>query len=163
MSYYHPETQQKFSSKQEAQSKLKVLSPKLVVTVFAPRPDLNPGQIKTLDILPTEVDGVWTYGWTVTDLPAEEVAVARMEAAAKECGKRIHAVADATAQMNMASAASANMLSEDQMTAWKQALAWVQQMRGTWQAIAADTTKDITDDVHWPECPVAAAALADGF
>jgi hypothetical protein len=87
----------------------------------------------------------------------------RMTEAAQECSRRIYAIADATAQMNMASAASAGIMSTDQLDAWKQALFWVGQMRGTWRGLAADVSKIITDDANWPTCPVAAAALADGF
>jgi hypothetical protein len=86
-----------------------------------------------------------------------------MTEASQECSRRIYAIADETAQMNMASMASAGLMSDDQMNAWKQALFWVEQMRGTWRGLASDTSKVITDDTHWPTCPNAAAALADGF
>jgi hypothetical protein len=128
-----------------------------------PRPSISTVQRADLSDLPAEVDGIWFYNWTVVNLPAEEVASTRMKAAAQECSRRIYAIADATSQMNMASMASAGLMSTDQLDAWKQALFWVGQMRGTWRGLAADVSKIISDDANWPTCPVAAAALADGF
>jgi hypothetical protein len=158
MRYFHPETQQKFNSKHVAQSVLKQLSPVLVEPVIPPRPDFA-----TLSELPTLQNGVLTYEWIMPTFTAEETAAMRMAEAAQECSRRIYAIADQTAQMNMASMASAGLMSTDQLDAWKQALFWVGQMRGTWRGLAADVSKVITDNTHWPKCPVAAAALADGF
>jgi hypothetical protein len=106
-------------------------------------------------------------GWAVVDnlpaAPPELTVEERMTEAAQECSRRIYAIADETAQMNMASMASAGLMPADQLDSWKQALFWVVQMRGTWRGLASDTTKVITDNVNWPECPTAAAALAKGF
>mgnify|MGYP000902449405 FL=1 len=114
---------------------------------------------------PSHISIGWTYDNGVWSEPVkpETTLEERMTAAAQECSRRIYAVADATAQMNMASRASADLMSADQMTAWKSSLAWVDQMRGTWRDLAADTTKDITDDANWPECPSDVVALADLF
>lgn len=92
----------------------------------------------------------------------EAKAVLRLEQARTECERRIYAVADLHAQMNMSAAAGAGLLTEDQMNAWKSGLLWVSQMRATWEPLAAGIA-DIHADANWPECPAAAAALADGF
>jgi len=107
----------------------------------------------------------WAYSNGIFTAPPtpEPTLEERLTESAQECSRRIYAVADATAQMNMASRASADLMSADQMTAWKSSLAWVDQMRGTWRDLAADTTKDITDDANWPECPSDVVALADLF
>jgi len=111
------------------------------------------------DVLPTLVGGEWVLGWTAVTLTADR----RLAVASTECQRRIFGVADSTAQMNMASAAAANMLTADQMTAYQSGLQWIAQMRGTWRGLAADTSKDITADANWPTCPTAVVALAAGF
>jgi len=164
--FWHPETQ-KYYNAIEAQKKLKIAgvsaqnceSVGLFVPTTATRPTLTSAQTARKDSTPTLTNGVWVTGWTVEDIPAET----RISQAAEECSRRIYAVADATAQMNMASRASAGLMSADQMTAWRSSLAWVGQMRGTWRDLAADTTKDISDDANWPECPADVVALADLF
>jgi hypothetical protein len=72
MKYWHPETQQKFRSKVEAQSVLKVLSPVLVEPTTADQPTITAAQRLVRNAAPTEVDGAWVYGWTVEDLTDEE-------------------------------------------------------------------------------------------
>jgi hypothetical protein len=73
MRYYHVETQQKFNSKQQAQSVLKQLSAPLVEPIVPPRPEFSPRLSSTLSALPALTDGVWSYEWEVTAIPAIEV------------------------------------------------------------------------------------------
>lgn len=95
---------------------------------------------------------------TAEDRAAEELAN-RVEAAKAECRRRILSVADETAQMNMASAASAGLLTTEQMAVWQSALGWVAAMRGAW-ATLAETDADLSDDANWPDLPAGVAALA---
>lgn len=97
--------------------------------------------------------------WPVVVATVED----RLQLASSECQRRILDVADSIAQMNMASAAAANMLTADQMTAYQSGLQWIAQMRGTWRGLAADTSKDIAGDANWPTCPTAVVALSAGF
>lgn len=94
--------------------------------------------------------------------PVPLTAEERVSLARRECQRRIYAVADLHAQMNMSAVAGAGLMTTDQMDAWKAGLLWIEQMRANWEPLAAGTD-DITDDANWPTCPVAAAALADGF
>lgn len=87
----------------------------------------------------------------------------RLPKAAQECQRRIFEVADSVAQINMASAHAAGLLTAEQMDAHKAGLMWVAQMRGTWRVLAADHSKDITDDANWPACPAASMTLAAAF
>jgi hypothetical protein len=85
-------------------------------------------------------------------ITAEEKA-ARQEAARRaarksECRARIFAVVDQTAQMNLAAAAAAGALTEEQMTIYRSGLSWIHAMR----AACAEET--------WPDLPPGVAALA---
>ena len=79
MSYYHPETNQTFFSKQEAQRALRQLSPELVEPVAETRPTLTAIQRATLDENPKNVGGVWTRQWTVTTIPAARIKLSRAQ------------------------------------------------------------------------------------
>lgn len=87
---------------------------------------------------------------------------ARIEAAKAECRRRILAVADETAQMNMASAASAGLLMAEQMAVWQSALGWVAAMRAAW-AVLVESGADLSDDTNWPDLPPGVAELAAAF
>lgn len=155
---YDPKTQTLYRNQAEAG---KLGLPKVQI---APRPDLDLTQKANLNDLPTEqADGSWVREWTIEQKTAEEIAEQRFVLAAKECSRRIYAVADETAQMNMASMASAGLLTSEQMTAYQSGLQWIAQMRGTWRGLAADTSKDVTVDANWPECHADVVALAGAF
>lgn len=98
---------------------------------------------------------------TATELGAEALA-ARKEAARRECRRRIFAVADETAQMNLTAARAAGLLSEAQQTVHTSGLTWVAAMRAAWEpmAIAGD---DPLDDANWPAIPAGVADLAALF
>lgn len=78
-------------------------------------------------------------------------AEAALAARKADCRRRIFAVADETAQMNLAAAAAAGVLEEEQMTVYRAGLAWIHAMR----AACADG--------HWPEPPAEVVALAARF
>jgi hypothetical protein len=69
-----------------------------------------------------------------------------------ECRRRILAVVDETAQLNLSAAASAGLLTAEQLVAWKAILHWVGAMRAAWSAIAEDEL-DPKDDANWPAVP----------
>lgn len=80
-----------------------------------------------------------------------------------EVERRIFAHASANTQMNMTGAATAGLLTADQMDAYKQGLLWVAAMRSKGAELIANNTEDYLDDKHWPEPSAAAVALADVF
>lgn len=68
-----------------------------------------------------------------------------------DCRRRIFAVMDEAAQMNLAAAAAAGTLEEEQMAIYRAGLAWIHAMR----AACADG--------NWPEPPAEVVALASRF
>ena len=94
----------------------------------------------------------------LTPFQAETLA----DAARNECRRRIIAVADAEAQMNMASAAAAGLLNDTELTTYQSGVGWVASMRGTWQSLA-DSGADIYDDANWPSIPAGVEDLAALF
>ena len=85
----------------------------------------------------------------------------RLAAVKAECRRRILAVADETAQINMASAAAAGLLTAAQMTTYAAGLGWVDAMRATWPTMPANT--DYLADTAWPAVPAGVAELAAAF
>ena len=86
----------------------------------------------------------------------------RREAARMECRRRIMAVANETTQINVTAAASAGLLTADQMTAWRAALGWVAAMRANWRTLA-QSGADLSEDANWPALPAGVAELAAAF
>jgi hypothetical protein len=118
------------------------------------------------------VNQVVTWGggaWVLRDKSPEDLAA---EASAKEqiaqkagrleCRRRIFAVVDEMAQINLAAAAGAGLLSEAQREAYISGLGWIQLMRGTWPALV-EAGADLSDDANWPAVPAGAAALVAAF
>lgn len=102
---------------------------------------------------------------------AAEASV-RMSAVKNECRRRIYATASAETQMNMATAGAfvssktASARSDDEkamLSGIEASLAWVSEMRGNVDTLAADAELDIRDDANWPECPDAALAVVEMF
>lgn len=89
---------------------------------------------------------------------AAEVNADRLETARLECRRRILAVANLDAQMNLASASSAGLLTAEQATTYTAGLQWVAAMRAAWRTLG--TVADVTEDVHWPPIPVGVPELA---
>ena len=104
----------------------------------------------------------WTKKRTVADVSAKVLAD-RVEQAKSQCRVRIVAVADETAQLNIAAAASAGLLTEEQKAAWGVALQWVSDMRAAWMPIAEDFDADIMADESWPAVPAGVAELGAAF
>lgn len=80
-----------------------------------------------------------------------------------EVSRRIFLHASANTQMNMTAAATAGLLSEDQMQAYRDALFWVSKMRAKGAELIANNAQDYFDDKYWPEPSDAAVALVNAF
>lgn len=80
-----------------------------------------------------------------------------------ECRRRIYLTADAYAQINLSSDASAGLLDATQMATYRIGLAWVKAMRAACALIAADPQLDHKDDANWPAVPPGVAELAALF
>lgn len=93
---------------------------------------------------------------------AADVLAMRRTAARAECSRRIYAVCDGIAQMNLAAAAATGLLSAGQMDTYRAGIAWVAQMRATWVTLA-DGDGAISDDGNWPAVPTGVAELAAAF
>jgi hypothetical protein len=103
----------------------------------------------------------WTCIDTAEDRAARE-AQARAAAAAAACARRILAVCNEHAQINLASAAAAGLLAADDLQTYRTGLAWVAAMRQAWRPIA-EAGADPADDTAWPAVPDGVAALARRF
>ncbi|MDE4272949.1 hypothetical protein PXK58_00935 [Phaeobacter gallaeciensis] len=131
----------------------------------ADRPADQAGKVVEQNSLPDLIDGAWVLGWAVRDMTAEELAAEQavaMAAGKAECRRRILAVADETAQINLAAAAGANLLTDEQRAVFTAGVQWIGQMRAAWPALVASGV-DLADDANWPTAPAGAAELADEF
>lgn len=93
---------------------------------------------------------------------AEQDLALSMGDAKAECRRRILAVVNETAQINLAAAAAAGQLTPEQHSAYVAGLDWIMQMRLAWPALAASGA-DLADDANWPAVPAGTAALAGDF
>jgi hypothetical protein len=117
-------------------------------------------------------DQVVSWGgsdWVVRTKTAEELAAeaaaeqaAAMAAGKAECRRRILAVADETAQINLAAAAGASLMTDQQRAVFVAGVQWIGQMRAAWPALVASGS-DLSDDANWPAVPAGAAELAAAF
>lgn len=165
----------------KAQRKIVYCAPGRYATEIAP-PATKPGEAAVWH------DGGWTLvpdhrGETWFD-GAEPVVVARLgdpaeddltpvatvepllptaENVKAECRNRIYAVANETAQMNMANHAAAGLFDFGKRSAYLSALQWVAEMRGACRELIASADSAFTSDDAWPPCPPDAAALAANF
>ena len=121
-------------------------------------PAYNSATHKLGDVTYTLTDGVITGEYIVIALSTEE----RIEVAKAQATQRIYTVVDQTAQMNLASAAAAGLLSASDMTTYTEGLVWVAGMRQAWKDIVAQGL-DPTDDLNWPSVPVAVQELAQRY
>lgn len=87
---------------------------------------------------------------------------ARMEAARAECARRIVAVVNPTAQINLAAAAAGGLLSAADTVSYRAGLAWIGAMRAAWRAVAM-SLRDPGADAHWPAPPTAVIDLGQRF
>ena len=128
------------------------------------RPDDHPNRIIYPGPL-IDVDGLPVRSWSFREKTAEELAdeaAAVAKAGKAECRRRIFAVVDEMAQINLAAASGAGLLDAEQMAAYVAGLGWITQMRGTWPGLV-DAGADLTDDANWPTVPDGAAALVSAF
>lgn len=94
---------------------------------------------------------------------APYVAPFNPDAVSAECKRRIFAVASTNAQVNMAAARAAGILSPAQEAAFLDGLTWTQAMRAACETLIAASDKTFAEDAHWPACPADVIALADAF
>lgn len=97
------------------------------------------------------------------EAPPEAPPKATADNVKAECRRRIFAVADDTAQMNMASHAAAGLFDAGKRAAFLAALQWVAEMRGACGVLIASADATFTTDDAWPPCPPEVAALAAQF
>lgn len=99
--------------------------------------------------------------------PAEELAerdrAAHRAAVKTECRRRILAVLDETAQMNLAADAAAGRLGRADRSAHAASLGWRDAMRARAAELGAAAGADFTDDAAWPAPDARIAELAARF
>ncbi len=84
-------------------------------------------------------------------------------AVSAECKRRIFAIASTNAQVNMAAARAAGILSSDDEAAFLAGLQWIAAMRAACETLIVAQDATFADDGHWPACPANVAALAAKF
>lgn len=112
-----------------------------------------------------DVDGLPVRSWSFREKTADELTQeqdAAQDVGRLECRRRIFAVVDEMAQINLAAASGAGLLTAEQMAAYVAGLLWIQQMRGAWAGLVASGA-DLSDDANWPAIPAGAATLAATF
>lgn len=77
--------------------------------------------------------------------------------------ERILSHASQGTQMNMAAAAAAGILDDDQLAAFREGLQWVAAVRLKGKELIQNGVADYENDEHWPEPSEAATALAALF
>jgi hypothetical protein len=108
-----------------------------------------------VDMTPEEIAAI-------TPTP-EDLLAMRQDQAKAECRRRILDLVDETAQINLAAAAAAEVLTAEQLTTYKAGLAWIMSLRSTWPTLAADADADLYDDANWPQPTQAMRDLAAAF
>ncbi|WP_139792860.1 hypothetical protein, partial [Pseudophaeobacter leonis] len=104
------------------------------VTV-ADRPAHQVGTAAERDAVPLLIAGEWVLGWSQRAKSETELApdlAARLDEGKAECRRRIFAVVDEMAQINLVAAASTGLLSDAQRAAYIAGLGCITPMRGTW-------------------------------
>lgn len=80
-----------------------------------------------------------------------------------ECQRRIYAVVDRIAQVNLAAAAAGGVLTTQQMTLYRSGLAWIASMRSVCATLIAASDRTFAEDRHWPEPSAEIITLANEF
>ncbi|MBI6630659.1 hypothetical protein [Pontibaca salina] len=100
-------------------------------------------------------------------LPATAIAdqnqAARRAAINAECRRRILALLDQTAQLNLAADAAAGRLHRADKAAYRASLAWRDAMRARAGELDADGQADFTADAAWPAPGAPVTELAARF
>lgn len=96
--------------------------------------------------------------------PLEDVDDERFADLVKSaCRARILAVVNESAQINVASAAALGTLSENDVAAYADGVAWIAAMRATSADLIANHVLTALEDSSWPDPPASFAALAARF
>lgn len=80
-----------------------------------------------------------------------------------ECQRRIYAVVDQIAQVNLAAAAAGGVLTSKQMTDYRAGLIWIASMRAACGTLIARNDLTFVEDEHWPEPAATIVTLATAF
>lgn len=99
---------------------------------------------------------------TTADQKSEQELLSTMSKAKQECKRRIVAVANETTQLNLAAAAGAGVLTEEQRLAYISGVQWITTMRSIWPQLVLEE-KDISEDSNWPEVPEAVYSLVKAY
>jgi hypothetical protein len=91
---------------------------------------------------------------------AEQITMQRVAQVKTECKRRIFAVADEIAQINLAAAAGAGLFTPGEILIYRKGLQWVENMRENCVPLAYDHEAEITADASWPAVPDGVAELA---
>jgi hypothetical protein len=94
---------------------------------------------------------------------ATQAQAERVHAVRAECGRRIYHIADYHAQINLASASGAGLLSASQMATYQAGLGWIAAMRLTCTGLVGDVMADFMAEAAWPDTPSGVAELAAAF
>lgn len=97
-----------------------------------------------------------------SEAKAKAALATRMDTARTECARRIGAVVNQTAQMNLAAAAAGGLLPAADAATYRAGLAWIAAMRGTWRGLV-EGGQDVGDDRHWPAPPPPVVDLGRRF
>lgn len=97
------------------------------------------------------------------DPPRPSPAVFDADAVSAECKRRIFAIASTNAQVNMAAARAAGILSSEDEAAFLVGLQWIAAMRAACAGLIAAQDATFAADAHWPPCPAEVVALAAKF
>lgn len=97
-------------------------------------------------------------------VPTPPLSGAELNVAIKmECQRRIYAVVDQIAQVNLAAAAAGGVLTAERMGVYRAGLAWIASMRAKCGDLIAASDQTFTEDSHWPAPAASIVALADAF
>ena len=80
-----------------------------------------------------------------------------------ECQRRIYAVVDQIAQVNLAAAAAGGVFSDPQMTVYRAGLAWIASMRAVCGQLVTNNDEAFKEDRHWPDPGPTIIALANQY
>jgi hypothetical protein len=97
------------------------------------------------------------------DDKAATTTQARVGRVKAECSRRIYALADAHAQMNLASVAAAGLLTAEHMATYQSGLGWIAAMRLTCVGLVGNVKADFMAEAAWPDIPSGVAELAAAF
>ena len=97
------------------------------------------------------------------DQLAAQALTERVHAIRTECTRRIYHIADYHAQIKLASASGAGLLSAGQMTAYQAGLGWIAAMRLVCAGLVGDVMADFMAEAAWPDIPSGVAELAAEF